>query len=309
MIEHVGPVRARLLLDHFGDAPAILGASKSQLLRVHNIGDETAEAIANWEKNIDLAGELKRISDFNCQFLTKFIFMSSSNHVFFATAGHVLFPNNGTNALGGNAMLTWHEHNGTNDNECAMYLNLSELNAEGEVRRHPSHDVAVVRLGVINTNGLDSFYSPGVASINGGPLTLVGNDIIRNLDSVNIGDDVYVFGYPTSIGMQESPQFDYASPLLRKGIVSGVYHQKRTIIIDAASYFGNSGGPVLERDEGTFGSQFYVIGVVSEYIPFVDTIQSKSEKYGYSNTTKEVSNSGYAVIEPVDFIQDILWNN
>ena len=66
MIEHVGPVRARLLLDHFGDAPAILGASKAQLLRVHNIGEETAEAIAHWEKNIDLAGELKRVSDFNC---------------------------------------------------------------------------------------------------------------------------------------------------------------------------------------------------------------------------------------------------
>jgi len=42
---------------------------KSALLRVRNIGDETAEAIANWEKTIDLAGELKRISDFGCHVL------------------------------------------------------------------------------------------------------------------------------------------------------------------------------------------------------------------------------------------------
>ena len=69
LIEHVGPVRARLLLEHFGDAPQILAASKSQLLRVRNIGDETAEAIATWEKTIDLAGELKRISDFGCHVL------------------------------------------------------------------------------------------------------------------------------------------------------------------------------------------------------------------------------------------------
>lgn len=69
LIDHVGPVRARLLLEHFGEAPQILAASKSQLLRVRNIGDETAEAIANWEKTIDLAGELKRISDFGCQVL------------------------------------------------------------------------------------------------------------------------------------------------------------------------------------------------------------------------------------------------
>ena len=69
LIEHVGPVRARLLLDHFGDAPKILAASKSALLRVRNIGDETAEAISSWEKTIDLPGELKRIADFGCHVL------------------------------------------------------------------------------------------------------------------------------------------------------------------------------------------------------------------------------------------------
>ncbi len=69
MIEHVGPVRARLLLDHFGDAPKILAASKTDLLRVRNIGEETADAIAGWEKSVDLAGELKRISDFGCHVL------------------------------------------------------------------------------------------------------------------------------------------------------------------------------------------------------------------------------------------------
>ncbi len=69
LIEHVGPVRARSLLEHFGDAPQILAASKSALLRVRNIGDETAEAIATWEKTIDLPGELQRISDFGCHVL------------------------------------------------------------------------------------------------------------------------------------------------------------------------------------------------------------------------------------------------
>src|SRR5580704_11326734 len=69
MIEHVGPVRARLLLEHFGEASKILAASKAKLLRVRNIGEETAASISNWEKNIDLAGELKRISDFGCHIL------------------------------------------------------------------------------------------------------------------------------------------------------------------------------------------------------------------------------------------------
>lgn len=75
MIEHVGPVRARTLLNHFGDAPKILAAAKSELLRVRNIGEETAEAIASWEKSVDLKGELKRITDFDCHVL-----ISSDEH-------------------------------------------------------------------------------------------------------------------------------------------------------------------------------------------------------------------------------------
>ncbi len=69
MIEHVGPVRVRQLLEYFSDAPAILSASKSELLRVRGIGEETADAIVNWEKNIDLAGELRRVKDFGCHLL------------------------------------------------------------------------------------------------------------------------------------------------------------------------------------------------------------------------------------------------
>lgn len=75
LIEGVGPVRVRMLLEHFGEAPKILVASKQELLRVRNIGEETADAISNWEKSVDLAGELKRISDFGCHVL-----ISSDEH-------------------------------------------------------------------------------------------------------------------------------------------------------------------------------------------------------------------------------------
>lgn len=69
MIEHVGPVRVRQLLEHFGDAPSILAASKQRLLGCRGIGEDTAEAIANWEKEIDLGAELRRIADFGCHVL------------------------------------------------------------------------------------------------------------------------------------------------------------------------------------------------------------------------------------------------
>lgn len=67
MIEHVGPVRVRQLLEHFGDASKILSASKHQLLHVRGIGEETAQSIASWETSVDLAAELKRIADSGCE--------------------------------------------------------------------------------------------------------------------------------------------------------------------------------------------------------------------------------------------------
>ena len=71
MIEHVGPVRVRQLLERFGDAVSILKASKQQLLQARNVGEETAEAIANWEKEVDLSPELKRIDEFGCRIVTQ----------------------------------------------------------------------------------------------------------------------------------------------------------------------------------------------------------------------------------------------
>jgi len=71
LIEHVGPVRVRQLLGRFGDPVAILGASRSQLLQVSGIGEETADAIACWEKNIELGAELKRVADFGCRIVTQ----------------------------------------------------------------------------------------------------------------------------------------------------------------------------------------------------------------------------------------------
>jgi predicted Rossmann fold nucleotide-binding protein DprA/Smf involved in DNA uptake len=69
MIEGVGPVRARSLLEHFGDAPKILSASQAKLLRVRNIGDDTAEKISNWEKPLTSPGELETHRDFGCHVL------------------------------------------------------------------------------------------------------------------------------------------------------------------------------------------------------------------------------------------------
>lgn len=70
MIEGIGPVRVRQLLDHFGDAPSILRAPASRLLQVQGIGEDTARAIAGWESAVDVRRELQWIEEFGCRVVT-----------------------------------------------------------------------------------------------------------------------------------------------------------------------------------------------------------------------------------------------
>src|SRR5690349_10042842 len=71
LIENVGPIRVRQLLEYFGEASAILSASKQQLLQARNIGEETADAISTWENNVDLEAEFKRIDEYGCRVITQ----------------------------------------------------------------------------------------------------------------------------------------------------------------------------------------------------------------------------------------------
>jgi DNA processing protein len=66
MIRDLGPVRVRQLLERFGDSTNILRASRAELQQVHGIGPEISDSIVNWEKSVDLPGELKRIEQSGC---------------------------------------------------------------------------------------------------------------------------------------------------------------------------------------------------------------------------------------------------
>ncbi len=69
MVPHVGPVRLRHLMDHFGDPRAILRATEAQLLAVPGIGPEAARSISRWEASVDLAWEMSRIAESGCRIL------------------------------------------------------------------------------------------------------------------------------------------------------------------------------------------------------------------------------------------------
>lgn len=64
LVDHVGPVRLRQLMACLGPDPAaLLRARRDDLMAVPGIGEDTADAIASWERTVDLGAELRRIED------------------------------------------------------------------------------------------------------------------------------------------------------------------------------------------------------------------------------------------------------
>jgi hypothetical protein len=124
------------------------------------------------------------------------------------------------------------------------------------------------------------------------------------MNEVDVGADVYMFGYPTSVTGPFGGILDPSEPLLRKGIVAGVSLRSMSIIIDCPAYFGNSGGPVIQVDHPDFTStRFRVIGIVSGFVPFLEVWENKTMQYSHVIE----SNSGYTIVEPIDSALDLAW--
>jgi hypothetical protein len=121
----------------------------------------------------------------------------------------------------------------------------------------------------------------------------------RKYDLVNPSMDVFLIGFPESLRLKNSQQFDYNKPLFRKGIVGGKNDKNRTIIIDCPVYPGNSGCPVIIW----FNYIWEVIGIVTDYIPYKENIYNLDEK---RNTGIIWSNSGYSVVVPIDYVLDLV---
>jgi DNA processing protein len=70
MLPKIGPVRARRLMEVCGGAAAVLKSGTSKLRSVNGIGSETASIVHDWERNVDLSGELQRMKEMNISLLS-----------------------------------------------------------------------------------------------------------------------------------------------------------------------------------------------------------------------------------------------
>lgn len=228
----------------------------------------------------------------------------ASNSVYLVTARHVIFDANNTNnpaywtLVNTQAIVTTYiRGEGGDMSPRTMTLDLAVLTSIQEVRFPFNHDIALIRFEECSTNDDRIVRTlPGVKFISARADLLPMNPAYKKFEDLIIGSDVVTFGYPTDIGLQDSPQIDRTQPLLRKGIVAGVNNDLRKIVIDSAVYGGFSGGPIFlrETDNMTYCT-FYIIGIQTEVIP-------ARLKFATS-----LVNSGYAMAEPIDIILTGIW--
>lgn len=234
---------------------------------------------------------------------------------YFVTAKHLLFHRNeaGEEVLTGTkALLMSYPKEEAIKDAMLIQIDLTELYSFGYLRKHETSDIAVIKIGAIQgPEGMQSLqFYPGVyLAAKAGEQAVTGSlvgahaGVIRPYESVAVGNEAFIFGYPISLGIQAYPQIDYEKPLLRKGVIAGKNDENQSIILDCPVHYGNSGGPVVEVEKvGITETRYYIIGMVAEFIPFDD------KWYGLEHPFKspQIENSGYSVVIPMDTILELI---
>jgi len=230
--------------------------------------------------------------------------MNVEGQMFFATAKHVLFDEASNAPTGLIAKLMCPTDDLTNNDNRDLVVDLEACNMVG----HSSADVAIIQIIVSRDEQNKKIQiGNGVRQVKkkmvGMTVAVQVPQATKRLAQVLVSNDVFLYGYPTSLRLQDSAQFDFHKPLLRKGIVANVYPEQSTIILDCPVYFGNSGGPVIEVEKDKNGNYNHkVIGVVSQYVPFVQKwtdVKGKVE-------TQAIMNSGYSIAVSMDKVFELV---
>jgi Trypsin-like peptidase domain len=232
-------------------------------------------------------------------------YLNTPTSTYLVTAKHVLFSENGQ--LRGPIMtLVSYPKDPKQSGVNRFSVNLAALNDAGEIKVHLTADVVVVRVAKVVSNTADpsrvmlqSLGGVSALEVANSGILGVATDAVKRYDDVLIGNDVLLFGYPTSLGISGSPQLDPLRPLLRKGIIAGLKPDSKSIILDCPVYYGNSGGPVVEVDRDFSKTTFKVIGVVSQFVPFDQNLINHTP-------LPNLSNSGYSVVTPMDYVLELV---
>ena len=236
-----------------------------------------------------------------------FYFNENNEAIYLISAFHVFFEKDRTKQVSlkaSKAHLLSYSKNLDWSKPVKFNLNLQILMDNGSIRYDIQNDIIVIQVAKISDESANQMrVNDGIEKLTNTNVLTVPRENIKFYKEVLVGNDVYITGFPSSIGIKKIEQIDYNRPLLRKGIIAGKNDNRKTITIDCATYGGNSGGPVIELERiklGTFNVR--VIGIIIQFVPFVE--KWINPQYKLANI--EFENSGYTIVAPMDGILNII---
>jgi hypothetical protein len=190
------------------------------------------------------------------------MFIKKNNIIFFVTANHVLFSEEGH--LKPSDEITLIGYNDLINHEQFEYrFRFKTVYETSMFKSSNSHDVCVLLIGFWdNTNGLK--FVNRIESL-GNP-NLVVTDLSEGVEiTPKPGHEIFVIGYP-SIGEEVNSVMEKTRPIISKGIISSIYRDKKIIIGQSHMQPGGSGGTVYSKEihiDGNIQLRSNVIGIAS----------------------------------------------
>ncbi|HSZ35298.1 MAG TPA: trypsin-like peptidase domain-containing protein [Puia sp.] len=233
--------------------------------------------------------------------------LADSPYVYIVTAKHMIFKTDKsgkrftTNLIGDEFTITTYFRKLSSERINTVDVDIKGIFQSNCIVNDTTNDIVAILIGKNNPAGTLVNYSSFVGKNHQTKgITLVSSKDVGSFDDVEIGNDIYVFGYPKSIGLGLG-QFELNKPLLCRGIIAGENNVNRTLILNAQVYHGNSGGPVFCLIRKT--NEYQIIGVVSELIPYESQVFKNGQLI---DSTGVLSNSNYSIVTPLDILLPLL---
>jgi Trypsin. len=235
-------------------------------------------------------------------------FVRRDRDLFLVTARHVLVNPQTGQLWSRDATLRALSKDVKETTVTVIHLNTAQLQDERQLRTDAIRDVAVMRLGTLKVDGVDT--TPGVVITDKSKAGIIVAPFayLTRYADVDISSQIFMLGYP-SIGVTGAAQIDRTRPLVRGGIVAGVNAALKTIIIDAPVNHGNSGGPVVQLSRT---NRLRIIGIATQFVPVPEDVPPLSPANASdppdssSRTLLALGNSGYGVVASADAIIDLI---
>lgn len=253
--------------------------------------------------------------NYNNQIIGSGFFYLKDSNFYLVTAAHVLYKTDSLENILNDlryssiSIMTYPE----NDYESKFSNFNINLTKTEIIKKHSTKDICVVKMGEIikQTNGLKVSFGDHIKTLkNGGNITSFNQNRIIQFKDLEQGSEVRILGYPKYLDLKKKngeTLFDFQFPIISSGVISGISRKLGNIITSAPVYYGNSGGAVLSKLESfsqtkesiTFSTDYMLIGVVTNFIPFY--LQKKD-----TVDRIDISNSGYSIVIPIDYAIELM---